>query len=47
MARLENGHAFDFEADKCVKCGMSRERYDDNGKPACKGQKKVASDSEE
>lgn len=34
--REENGHVFDFDTDKCVKCGMSRERYEDNGKPSCK-----------
>ena len=34
--REENGHLFDFDTDKCVKCQMSREHYEDNGKPACK-----------
>jgi hypothetical protein len=33
----ENGHIFDFDTDKCKKCGMTREHYEDNGKPACKG----------
>jgi len=37
--REAGGHAFDFDRDVCVKCGMSREKYQDNGKPPCKGKK--------
>lgn len=36
------GHAFDFDREVCVKCGMSRERFEDNGKPPCLGRKKDA-----
>jgi hypothetical protein len=35
--RRAGGHAFDFDREVCVKCGMSREHYQDNGKPPCKG----------
>jgi hypothetical protein len=35
--RRAGGHAFDFDREVCVKCGMTREFYQDNGKPPCKG----------
>lgn len=37
--REAGGHAFDFDREVCVKCGMSREKYQDNGNPPCKGKK--------
>jgi hypothetical protein len=36
MPNNKNGHTFDFDTDVCTKCGMSREAYEDTGKPACK-----------
>jgi hypothetical protein len=35
--RQGGGHNFDFSSEACTKCGMSREHYEDNGKPRCKG----------
>jgi len=35
--RRAGGHAFDFDREICVKCGMSREYFEDNGQPACRG----------
>lgn len=35
--KSEGGHHFDFDTDKCTKCGMTRETYEDNGRPACTG----------
>ncbi len=35
--RQAGGHAFDFSTEKCVKCGMTREHFQDNGKPPCRG----------
>jgi len=35
--RRAGGHAFDFNRDVCAKCGMTREQYEDNGNPPCKG----------
>lgn len=35
-ARESDGeHHFDFDRDVCVKCGMTRNQYDDTGKPPC------------
>jgi hypothetical protein len=34
--KLENGHIFNFDTEKCENCGMTREHYEDNGKPTCK-----------
>lgn len=31
------GHAFDFENDKCLLCGMTLSRFEDNGEPPCAG----------
>ena len=38
--RRAGGHAFDFDREVCVKCGMTREHFEDNGKPQCKGKPK-------
>jgi hypothetical protein len=35
--RNAKGHAFDFSRGVCVKCGMNREHYQDNGQPQCTG----------
>jgi hypothetical protein len=35
--RQSGGHYFDFSTELCVKCGMNREHYEDNGKPRCAG----------
>ncbi len=43
MAKQENGHAFDFDSDTCVRCGMTRRSYEDNGKPVCRGKNSDAS----
>ena len=37
--RQAGGHYFDFSTLACVKCGMSREHYQDNGQPRCAGKK--------
>jgi hypothetical protein len=36
-SKLENGHHFNFSTDVCDMCDMSRNEYDDSGKPFCKG----------
>jgi len=42
MARLENGHSFDFDTEVCQKCGMSKKEYEDNkDRPACTGRQKT------
>jgi hypothetical protein len=35
--RQSGGHAFDFDRGVCVRCGMTREQYEDSGEPRCKG----------
>jgi len=30
-----DGHSFDRLTGMCAKCGMSRAKYDDSGKPHC------------
>ncbi len=40
LDRRAGGHAFGFDREVCVKCGMTREHFEDNGKPACKGRPK-------
>ncbi|MGA7325773.1 MAG: hypothetical protein WBX25_15120 [Rhodomicrobium sp.] len=35
--RTGGGHAFDFDRDVCVKCGMTRSNYLDNRNPSCTG----------
>ena len=42
--RQENGHSFNFSTDVCEKCGISRPRYEDSGKPRCKG-KRISGDN--
>ncbi len=37
--RMSGGHAFDFSAGVCQRCGMTREHYQDNGKPPCTAKK--------
>ena len=33
--RQAKGHAFDFDRGVCVRCGMTREKYQDSGEPKC------------
>ena len=33
--RTAGGHAFDFDRGVCLKCGITRERYEDSGEPRC------------
>jgi hypothetical protein len=35
--RLAGGHRFDFSRGVCQRCGMSREKFEDNGRPRCTG----------
>jgi hypothetical protein len=42
--RQAGGHAFDFSREVCLKCGMTREHFEDNGKPACKGKPGASED---
>jgi len=35
--RRAGNHAFSFDAGVCAKCEMTREYYEDNGKPRCTG----------
>jgi hypothetical protein len=35
--RRVGDHAFDLNADVCVKCGMTCEHYEDNREPLCAG----------
>jgi hypothetical protein len=37
--RMSGGHAFDFDAGVCQRCGMTRKHYQDNGEPRCTGRK--------
>jgi hypothetical protein len=37
--RSSGGHAFDFSAGVCERCGMTREYFQDNGEPRCSGNK--------
>jgi hypothetical protein len=37
--RQAGGHYFDFNTERCVKCGMSRVHYEDKGQPRCSGKK--------
>lgn len=37
--RMAGNHRFGFSDGVCVKCGMTREYFEDHGKPACTGQK--------
>ncbi len=39
--RRAGGHAFDFDRDVCVRCGMTRPYFDDNGRPLCVGRVSV------
>ena len=32
------GHHFDFVRGVCMRCGMSLEKFKDNGRPRCTGQ---------
>jgi hypothetical protein len=31
------GHRFDFINGRCIRCKMSRKRFEDNGRPQCSG----------
>jgi hypothetical protein len=33
----EKGHRFDFDRDKCMRCGMTRGQWEDAGEPRCDG----------
>jgi len=35
--RTAGGHRFDFSRMVCVRCEMSHEHFEDNGRPQCKG----------
>jgi hypothetical protein len=35
--RHERGHDFSFSPDRCSKCEMTLEDYEDHGKPSCTG----------
>jgi hypothetical protein len=35
--RAGGGHYFDLITEKCVKCDMTREHYQDRGQPQCTG----------
>jgi hypothetical protein len=37
--RRAGGHAFDFDAGVCARCGMTREHYQDHAQPPCPGTK--------
>jgi hypothetical protein len=37
MAESGKGHVFDFDAEKCARCGMTRAQFDDRGEPPCIG----------
>jgi hypothetical protein len=41
--RRAGGHAFSFDAGVCAKCEMTREYYEDNGKPRCTGRRAQSS----
>jgi hypothetical protein len=36
--RMAGGHRFDFSRGVCVRCRMSREKFEDSGRPRCTGQ---------
>jgi hypothetical protein len=36
--RLAGGHRFDFNRMVCLRCGMSRKKFEDRGRPWCTGQ---------
>jgi hypothetical protein len=40
--RQAGGHNFDFSTEACATCGMSREEFEDTGKPPCKGKPSAA-----
>jgi hypothetical protein len=35
--RMAGGHRFDFSRGVCQRCGMSREKFEDHGRPRCTG----------
>ncbi len=35
--RRAGGHSFDFITEVCAKCGMTRAKYEDSGRPRCAG----------
>ena len=35
---MARGHRFSFDNDVCVRCGISRAKYERGGLPRCKGQ---------
>lgn len=35
--RMAGGHRFDFSGEVCVRCRISREKFEDNGRPRCTG----------
>jgi hypothetical protein len=36
--RTAGGHRFDFSREICFLCGISREEFEDDGRPQCTGQ---------
>jgi hypothetical protein len=36
--RMAGGHRFDFSRGVCHRCEMTREYFEDNGRPPCTGQ---------
>ena len=36
--RTAGGHRFDFSREVCFLCGISREEFEDDGRPQCTGQ---------
>jgi hypothetical protein len=42
--REGGGHAFDLISKKCGRCGMTREAYEDHGKPRCPGRPRLRQD---
>ena len=39
LDRNAGGHAFDFDRDVCMKCGMTRQHFEDNDEPPCTGRR--------
>ncbi len=35
---IAGGHRFDFIRGVCMRCEMSREKFEDSGQPQCTGQ---------
>ena len=44
MAEQVKGHLFDFDTEKCKRCGMTRTQFEDRGEPPCTGHPEPADD---